>query len=88
MNVAPELVVFAAVQVLALALAYVKLTAKLSHIDGQMIHFNRQIDKVDDLAREVDLLDHAQIKTAMDVDSAFEKLRGLQNELDSADTEA
>lgn len=80
-----ELLAFAVAQVLALALAYVRLTAKVSNVEGQMVHLLRQIDKVDDLARDVDLLDRSQIKTVIDLNQAFEKIRELQDELDSAD---
>lgn len=78
--IASGLVLFWVAQVVALIVVHMKMMHELAFIKGQVTHFVRGVDKVEDLARTLAVLDRAQIKTAMDVDHAFQKIRSLQGD--------
>ncbi len=79
-KIAVGLAILAVGQVIALIAAFLKMMHELAFIKGQMTHFVRGVDSVKDLERSVAVLDRTQIKTAMDVDHAHQKIRELKGE--------
>ncbi len=77
------LIGLAVAQFAALAAAYAKIIRRVATMGGEVKYFTHQIDKLEarviDQDHDLSSIDRGQIKNAMDLNHAFEKIRELED---------